>query len=620
MPPQVARCEEYDSDEGSVRPGTRTEARRPTVPPSSMTRHNQRDERRRQHHAHHRQPDAASDSGYFSHTTDTQGSGGGVGVGGGGGGMASSADARAMMPPPPVPLPRPFVHRAQSDNSRPRRQEEGGKKTCASVNCQDLTCSAAVAAAAAAGNASRRNTISQPTPPSPSRYAAVQPPGGFPLVAPYPNLSRHPQQPQYPSSSRPSSFHAHSQPIVPSLRFSAQASQPPSFHPAYQQQRRIDAPLQAYYQPYGYPSYPPDSPTKPAGITTGTSAPPSPVRHPILNPRTFCPPVAAAAARPPRLPSARIQMPGAFPHFDSSEESSFASDSESDHDHDHARRRSYAPTHHRNASSSSHRRPANRDRSATAPVPFAPDVSHARAPSREDRARRLSSSHHGDPRTASHHPATLPSHQEVPRARPLPTDSTGTRSSNSRRPSLSTTASSGGRTSRTTATTPSSVYDATSTTQSPVIVVEDPRRRRRTSYLSQRDRDSLADPPHQPKSSSRKLRDAEAYQGAMAARGPGAYVPTAVPEPVQPPSKSHSHSQSRSRSRSRSSTTPSNRAITIDTGGTVLRVCGDATHISMSMGKRASVSRRDDGGASQLKFGDADGRSSRSGSGRGSNR
>lgn len=569
MKPKVAHCEEYDSDVSAVKPGTRVKAQRRATtagPPVSMDRHRSK----------HRP--ANSDSGYSSHTTGTLES-------------KASADAKAMPPPArpasaqtaaktkPVLLQRTSSQR--NTQSAPTRSptKSAAHRSCSDPNCGNANC------AAVAQNASRRNLTLQYPVHHPTQY--VPSPGGqYPpqyqytyqqlpqssLTQAIPTLAQ--PRPRTGSSSqqaRPASFHAGYGYAIPNATgpppsASAYQNQLLAYNAALQQQAAQSGALYGSTPPTQmYPTYAQASPIRTSPIATSAAGLQRTMSARSLDPNTGI--STTARPQPQPIQSARVsasrtqparasRMPGSFPDQDSSEsESQSDPDSDASSSEEEYQRQRRRARNSRLVSSSSQRRPSINQRTVT-------DSAVYTRPSRDALVRNPRSDHLLEDILSSDNVDSDRTTRAVAgRARTTYTGS----SKSSRRPSVSTTASSG----RTRTTAPSSITG----TQ---IVVEDSKGRR-ISYLSQRDRESIARQlqAQELDKQQRSLEtDVEAYQDKV--RGSRQPELTADNIRKQQYRASGSHI-SHSRKGSRSSSHVGGDGFKIDYGGTTLHVYGDTT-------------------------------------------
>ena len=580
--PQVAHYEEYDSDESSVKPGTRKEARRKTTssrPPQPLSRY-------RSGHQ-----DGASDSGYSSRTSSRPSH------------TPATAQPTVLAQAPSrsataqgTTKTKPVIHRTESQQSKERAPARSGSISkqsgqCDNLNCQHPQC-------LNMRNLQRRYSLSQqdaaqyaaqyaasPTPyaASPTQYQQQAPNYQYQYsqaqqpqkaaTQPVPTLTAQPR-PRSGSASRPArpvSFHGYS---YPSGYNSNQQGPPPAasayqsvnyaaWAQAYQQQQR------AYQQAPGYGTTPPNQvvPLYPQTSPVMTS-PTSPVftAAPTLQ-RTYSARTTNSSydtskqAQPTRPYSARhassrsSAMPGAFPGGDpeSAESSSESSESEYSEDEYDREQKSWEREG-RPIPSSSQRRPSIKRQYATAPN--IPTRSF-----REPLPRNLRSETTLDYISSSdnmHSDRTARAVIDRPR-----TTYTGS-SRSSRRPSVSTNASSN----RTKATTMSSSSGLPSGMANMVLE----RNGRNITYLSKRDQAALAYARHQLEERQRLENDVEAYQDDV--RGPLPQELTAenIRKQQMHPTSSHTSGHSRKDSRPSSQAPRSGEAVKIEAGGTVIHV------------------------------------------------
>ena len=605
--PQVAQVEDCDSDESSVKPGTRVQAKRRALSVKPPQRR-----------------DAASDSGYSSHRSAPTVASQTQNV------LASSTSARQTAP-------------ATSSKNRPIVHDSRGKQTRPEAPSRSASVSRP-------SNTERRyNLPQQPQPQSQPQKSAQQVYAEqyAAWAAQYPEAAarhRQQQQQQYPAQqaqlaaaqavpsvtsqprpqvgstarSRPVSIHGYP---MPSATPTAQHGPPPSpsaYHnylAAYYQQYQTQPQYQQ--QPLAYLSSTPPMQTLPAYPATSplANSPGSPnyVAAPALqrnysaySARQPNPDVAGlsldmsnvimsaqqpASARPysARQPSASY-MPGAYPNdmaadSDSESDSESASEdsspdfSEDERDRERARKRD-SKRDSRLMPPPPARRPSMPARK-TAPVvvPIHSSRHQAqRAPRSDTGVDYPSSSDQFDSdRTAR---------AIVGRAR---TESTF-HSSHSRRPSVSTSASSA----KTRATTVSSGSGSRK------VIIEDKNGRRRTAYLPQEQLDDIARfYERQRREEQERQERIEAYQQQV--RGP--QVPELTADNIRKVASkrsSGSHVSQRSH-KSSSSKASKSEGIKIQAGDTVLHVYGEAS-VEMRPGE--------DGGPAILKIGSGSSRDS----------
>ena len=609
--PQVARVEDCDSDESSVKPGTRREARRRATtsgPPKAIDRY-------RNGHK-----DGASDSGYSSHTSGTQASN-----------ASASAAAATSMPPPPRPSAsrgqsksRPVIHRSETERSRPSapsRSASASRQTsgqCDDPNCRHPTC-------LAVRHPNRGYTATpQYAPQYTAQYATT--PVQYQQQVPqyqyqYAQLSQAPTTQTVPALAQPQprqrSTSRQARPVsiagypVPAS-YNGNQTAPPMTNEAYQsaiaaQWAQYYQRLQAYQQAVNrattsaqsVPGYPQVSP-----ITTSPTSPNFATAPPLQ--RTYSTRTGHPAAtgyegsksqqQPPplnrttsaRQPSNRASaMPGAYPDV-ASESSETDSDSESSSseissgEYERDRRARARDSRLMSSSSSSQRRPSLKRQYASTPVVptrSSREVLH-RSLQSENVLEYISSSDAMDSdRTAG---------AVVDRPRTAYTGS----SRSSRRPSVSTTASSG----RTKATTVSSA------TSGLANLVLEGKSGRHISYLSKREQDKRYRQYQQQQLEEERRRQEmiEAYQDHVSGpRGPDL---TAENIRMQQLRSNGSYFSGHSRAGSRSaSKAPSSGGIRIESGGTVIHVYGDSK-VQMQPGE--------DGAPAQFVIGSASGKDS----------
>lgn len=609
--PEVARCEDFDSDENSVRPGTRKEAKRRSTtssrPPKALDRH--RGSVR----------DGTSDSGYSSHTSGTRAS-------------TSRTQQSAAMPPPPRPAiaqtqsrSKPVIHRSESQRSSSKTASAASRPTgqCADASCRHPGC-------IALKYPERRSSISQQYSPTYApQYAAS--PAGYPQTPQSPQYQyQYAQVPQatatqtVPTSNtqsrsrsgsasrqaRPASIHGY--PSSGSYNGGTQGPPPSAsaYHNMYaawaqayqQQQLQLQQQQQQAYQraaAYGTtpptpttPIFPQASPVQtsfPALGYGGTAAPP-----PTYSARTTNLPagynVSATQAQhqvtstrvSARQPSTRAAMPGAYISSESESEESNSDMSEEEYERE---RRSRARDS-RQMSSSSSRRPSLRRHYPTAPIVptrSSREILHRNLYSETGLGYISSSDNMDSDRTAR---AVV----ERPR-----TSYTGS-SRSSRRPSVSTTASSG----RTKATTISSATSGFAN-----MVLEDTNGRKIT-YLSKRDQDAAMARAREytreqaEAEAQRKRQDEiEAYQDVVR----GAPVPELTAENIRQQQLRRNGSVSgHSRRSSRASSKAHNsEGVKIESNGAIIHVYG---------GSRVEMRPGEDGVSASFVIGSASGRDS----------
>lgn len=615
--PKVAQVEDYDSDESSVKPGTRQEARRKattSAPPKSSDRF-------KNGHVD------GSDSGYSSRTSGTHASNASAGV-----------RAAGPMQPPPRPAtaqgqarPKPVVHRTDSHQSqsttRPRAPSRSGSTSRRnSEQCDDPNCGHSSCLAVRYPQRRYSNTISQQ---QAAQYAAQYASSSlaYQSVPQYqyaqtqqtsqtvPQLSAYPR-PRAGSTSRqarPISIHGYpcqapSGGSTPGPPPSASAYQTVEQQWAHyyqqlqlqqQQQQRAYQQQQAYAnaQAQAYCGHPQQSPvqTSPTSPKFSTSA-----RLQRAYSARATTPAGAPAASSGHHPSANLNrtassrqvsaraynVPGAYVETSSSgseseSESEESSDEMSDGEYERDRRARARDS--RLMSSSSQRRPSFRKQYPTAPV--LPTVKT----SRESLQRNPRSDHVSDYVSSDNMDSDRTTRAIVDRPRVVYTDS----SRSSRRPSLSTTASSG----RTRATTMSSA------TSGMANLVLEGKNRRQIEYMSKRDQAALHQKyaREQAEEEQRRQDAIEAYQDAIR----GGKMPELTSEKLRmqqmhsshAPSVTHSRKSSRSSSRAYQPT----GGMKIESGGTIIHIYGD---------QKVEMRPGEDGATGSIVIGNKSGRES----------
>ncbi|KAF2716385.1 hypothetical protein K431DRAFT_19545 [Polychaeton citri CBS 116435] len=598
--PEVARVEDYDSDESDVRPGTAVEAKRAARPRQPA--------QRRAVHA-----DAASDSGYSSHSGGLQ--------------------RIAVAPPPrrresqrsPTKSSRPVIHKLDSHQSSRPASRSVSKAKCTDHDCRDPKC-------VGSSNAERRFTMPEQ---DRAKYAQQMlqkqqnaPPAyqttARPIPAPITTLTSQPRPRGLSGSQnvRPASFHSGMAPYsaqyayanaqygtTPPFNRTPQYQTPPSPSqyqtPYYSQQYQQSQAYQQYGgQQYGgiYGSTPPNSGSMSHYMANVTSTPlkPSPP-SPILNSRPSMPHTisARAAPMPYDMPppqrtvsnanhqqsSARTlskyMIPGAYQDSTSASSgsetgsSSESSESESEDDRERARQdrerklralkdlkdRQDMPPPPTRRPSNRERRPSIKDRHTT-PV----------LTSRGEREP-LRRAPNSDP--SLEYPSDQVDSDRTSRAvvgRTNRDRSSTYSSSRSRRPSVSTTASS----QRTKATTLSS---GSGSRDGAMVIIEDSKGRRR-AYLSKEQEEELLRQYQQ----QRLEESVEAYQNAV--RGstmPADLTAENIKKQTRRASINGSHNgsvvskHSHRSSHSNQISNSDSQSIQIRSGETVLHISGGAS-------------------------------------------
>lgn len=620
--PKVAQVEDYDSDESSVKPGTRKEARRRTPaapPPKALSRYKS---------AH---GDGASDSGYSSRTSGTHASNASV-----------NAQTAGPVQPPSRPATshgqikaKPVIHRTENQSTRPRPPSRSASTSRrSSEQCDDPNCRHS-ACFAVRYPGRRFSTTQSQAPQYAPQYAAS--PSTYQQAPQYqyaqvsqaqssqtvPTLSSFPQpRPRSGSTSRqarPMSIHGYpfatpsgtSTPGPPPAASAYQNIDLQGMDPQWaqwyqqaallhQQQRAYQVQQQQQQAAYAAAANQAQaySSTQPSPLQASPTSPKfsaSARLQRAYSARMMTPVSATATAAPNqfpsglsrtpsnRQPSARAyNMPGAFPGADvsSSDSDSSSEDSSSDiSEEEYERERRARARDSRLMSSSSQRRPSM-SKYRTEPV-----VPTQGRLAREMLTRNPRSDHVLDYVSSSDNmDSDRTTRAMVDRPRATYTDSTRS----SRRPSLSTTASSG----RTRATTMSS---ATSGMASMVL---ESKSGRQISYLSKREQAKYA--CEREEEEQRRLENIEAYQDAMR----GGKLPELTAEKLkmqQMHSSGHSYAHSRKSSRSSSRAYNPNEGLRIESGGTTIHVYGD---------QKVEMIPSRDGGAASLVIGSRSGRES----------
>ena len=610
--PQVARVEDYDSDESSVKPGTRKEARRKTTisgPPKSLARYQSG------------QKDGASDSGYSSHASGTQANK-----------ALANAQAAAMMPPPPRPgtsqgqsKSKPVIHRSDTDRSRPNPPSRSKSSSRQSITqCDDRNCRHPPCLAVRHGYAAAQQYTAQYAPQYASSPAQYQQ-----QVAQYqyqyaqipqattsqtvPTLTQpQPRQRSTSRQARPVSIHGYSYPSS----FNGNQAGPPPANSAYQ--NAVATAWAQYYQQmqayqHAAQAATPQTPTIPqytqASPVKASPTSPNYATAPALQ-RTYSARGTPATAgygssrshqHPPlnratsaRQPSNRTSgIPGAYPREDQeSSETDSDSDSSSEMSSgEYERERRARARDSRLMSSSSQRRPSIKRQHATAPVVptiSSREVLHRNTPSEHVLDYISSSDNMDSDRTAR---------AVVDRPRTTYTGS----SRSSRRPSVSTTASSN----RTKATTVSSAASGLAS-----LVLEG-KSGRHISYLSKRDQAALLEDQHR-----RQQEASEAYQDYVSGqRGPELTAENIRTMQQFRSSGSYFSGLSRRGSRSSSKVPGGSEGIKIESGGTVIHVYGDSK-IEMRPGEDGAPAQFVIGGGASSRDSAYHGSSSKSSSSR----
>jgi len=551
--PQAAQVEDYDSEESSVKPGTRVQATRGRAASA-------RPQRR----------DAASDSGYSSHNStanaDLQSQG------------AHTSASRQTSGRASASKPKPIIHRADNQQ-RALSRSASLSRHCNDPNCREATCMSK-------RNLERKYPSLQPG-DTPEQY-----PGWYYYAQQQRQQQAQPTQPSYtqpsarptvpmeitrstaipsvptPRPSRPLSFHGYS---ATGTSSAAQHGPPPSPSAYRNCLANYYRHYQAAYQP------PPNTYVPTSGMTAygATTSPTSPNHPPAQTYTTYSarqinPAVAGHKYEPstsqPRLtrtlsarqPSTR-PMPGAFPD---DELSASEYDSQSDYSQDDEDR------YRKSKRDSKLMPPPRRPSLSTARAATAPALRRARERSRHaprsdmDIYEQSSSDNVDSDRTAR---------AVVNRPR---TDSSY--SSRSRRPSVSTSAS--GRTKATSMSSGSgSGYK---------VIVED-RRGRTYTYMSKEEQDDLIRRLQQQKLDEQEtLASSAAYQQRVS----GSQGPELTAENIRKYQRrvSGSHlSGGRSQKSAGSSKGSRADAVRVEAGGTVLHVYPGAT-IEMQPGEDGS--------------------------------
>lgn len=392
--PQVARCEDYDSEVSTEKPGTKKEARRKstsTTRPKTRVRY------------HFIPRDVASDSGYSSHISGTH----------------TARPALTVQTPASKPTvtertakSKPVLHRSDSqrskekDDARPSSRPEL-RMPCADLMCQHDDCHMV-------RSSQRRHSMSQPyafsgqqqqqhqqpmMPPPPPQHSYPQYPPDMAQWArvlssftppmqrpPTPMAAPHMYPRQVPvARPRPTSFHGHPYASVNGMQ------QPPPAASAYQNiQYANTVPFYLHQQPRQYQqdfqyttappyatrvAYHPPSPTMPSYATHHAYSQPSPT-PPSPMPGTFgghsvypsgwpsapTQPTPVVIMQPAPAPQRRYSgrqqtlrhptIPGAYPRDESEDSEAFSDSSEYDYEEE-ARERKHR---HRDAQEGKHMR------------------------------------------------------------------------------------------------------------------------------------------------------------------------------------------------------------------------------------------------------------------------
>lgn len=537
--PQAAQVEDYDSEESSVKPGTRVQATRGRGA-------SPRPQRR----------DTASDSGYSSHNGTSKANAPSQG--------ANMSTSRQTSGKAAALKPKPVIHRADSQRVPPRSASLS--RHCNDPNCGDATC---------LSQRTLECSYALPQPSgTPEQYAAwryyVEQRRRHQEYLAQASYTQHPSARQMApmetarsratstsQPSRPVSFHGYSAAVTSN----AAPHGPPPSPSAYQ--NYLAKYYQNYQSAYQQPNpYVPPSGTTAYGANTSPTAPNYPPAQSYTNysARQINPTVAGhgyeRSTSQPRLTrtlSARqpstLVMPGAFPN----EESSASDyDSQSDFSQDDEDR-------YRNSKRDSKLMPPPRRPSlTTARYTTAPAVSRARERSRH--ASRSNVDTH-DPSSSDNVDSDRTARAVVNRPR---TDSSY--SSRSRRPSASTSTS--GRTKATSMSSGSgSGYK---------VIVED-RRGRRYAYMSKEAQDDLVRRIQRHKLVEQAtLASSAAYQQRVS----GLQGPELTAENIRKSQRRTSGSHmSGSRSQKSAESSKGSRAdpVRVEAGGTVLQVYPDRT-------------------------------------------